>query len=138
MFKFDPLHRMISIIHILSVGGIGFFGGIGFVMQQLSLGGITRLAMLAFLSGTGVPAVYMALYHYGGKHHRRMVEKYEHITVNNMTEDIRKDVSNLSRKIVYWEVYGVMCSAFCIAAWMWQYDQDCDYGCRGPYNPQCE
>merc|ERR1719203_824714 len=136
LFKLDRLHDLISSFHVLSVAGGAFFIIVVIFVQGVSLGGYNWI-IPAFLSTTGLPALYLALYKYGEYDRADMVKKYEDVTVDKMTKEIRNDVSNMSRRIVAWEVYAIMCAATGIALWMWQYDQPCAYGCRGPRNSQC-
>jgi len=131
LFKLDPFHDTMKYLHGIVTASGGVFVTVVYFCQQISLGGYHWVSAAA-ISLIGWPSMYLAIYHFGTFRHDQMVEKYKDIAVNEMTEEIRKEISAFSQKIIWFEVTAVMCLSITVSLWMWQYDQPCAYGCIGP------
>ena len=114
------------------------FHQVPYGFQQLTLGaGWIRILHYWVLVIAALFCLWLSLYWFGTKRHAEMVEKYKDVLVNEMTNEIRQDISSLSRKIIWFEVTAIMLTAVVVFLWMWQYDSACNLGCVGPYKDEC-
>ena len=105
-------------------------------VQQYSLGTThwVRYLMVFVIMWFGF---YAAFFHFGTTCYSEMVEKYSFVAVNKITDEDRKEISSLSRKIIWCEMATILILAVGVANWMWFYDIGCAYGCRGPVKEEC-
>jgi len=136
LFKLDRCRRMRQRFHLITtlIGAVCISTVCG--VQQYSLGTAhwVRYLMVFVIMWFGF---YAAFFHFGTTCYSEMVEKYSLIAVNKITDEDRKEISSLSRKIICCEMATILILAIGVANWMWFYDIGCAYGCRGPVKEEC-
>lgn len=66
-----------------------------------------------------------------------LADKNANLKVADVDKVVRDEVNRASMKGILIECSTVMTMMTTVGLWMWDYDNNCRYGCRGPVNAQC-